>query len=89
MIGFTKSLALSYSATGITANAICPGWVDTEMYQNRLKEIGQSKEENTKTIPQRKIINPSEIANLAFYLGSTAASSITGQTITIDAGLTI
>lgn len=89
LIGMTKSLALELAQDGITVNTINPGWVDTELINNENLEEDFSKEEILETIPQRRFVMPSEIANLCKYLISQEAKTLTGQSINICAGLSV
>lgn len=88
VLGFTKALAHAIASRGITVNAICPGWVRTDMGMNRIKELHRSEQEALQPVPLGKMIEPKEIADLAFYLAtSPAAVNITGQAITVDGGV--
>lgn len=83
--GFTKALALELAQYNITVNQINPGWVDTPLAQNAL-----SKEEYQEVIditPQKRFVEPFEIAKLCEYLISDSAKGITGQGINVCAGL--
>ena len=86
LIGLMKSLAKEVAAKGITCNAILPGAVETDMVKT-LKE--EWREQLRSNIPLKRFASPSEIAGLALYLLSEEASYITGQTFTIDGGLTL
>ena len=94
MIGFTRALALELARRGITVNAICPGWVDTDMaaqgMQSGAKAMGVTFEEfRTQAIgavPINRIIQPEEVANLVKFLASPGAAAITGQTYNICGG---
>ena len=85
--GMTKALALELAADGITVNTINPGWVDTEMGKKSVNDSDFSYEENIETIPQRRFIEPVEIAYLVKYLISDGAKGLTGQSISLCAGL--
>ena len=85
LIGLTKSLALEVAQYGITVNQINPGWVDTSLSQNLLDE--QEKQETLDIIPQRRFVEPCEIAKLCTYLISDNAKGLTGQSINLCAGL--
>ena len=85
--GMTKALALELAADGITVNTINPGWVDTEMGKKSVNDSEFSYEENIETIPQRRFIEPVEIAHLVNYLISDGAKGLTGQSISLCAGL--
>ena len=85
LINFTHSLAKLYSGAGITANAIAPGLVATDMIRKELKsKAGKSK---AAQIPVGRIAEPEEIAAGVVYLASDAASYVTGQTLNINGGM--
>lgn len=94
IIGFTRALALELVERGITVNAICPGWVETEMAVLGMREtaeaMGISPEEFRKqavaNVPIQRMLEPKEIADLALYLASDASAGMTGQTINICGG---
>ena len=86
-LGLTKSLALELAADGITVNTINPGWVDTNMGQESVQDSDFTIEETIETIPQRRFIEPDEIASLVKYLISEDAKGLTGQAISLCAGL--
>lgn len=99
MIGMTQSLALEVARSGITVNAVCPGWVDTDMARDQLNdeewcrlnnmEREHSLENARLSVPQERFIEPSEVANLVSYLCSDSARGITGQAINICGGLSL
>ena len=84
--GFSKSLALELAQYNITVNSISPGWVETPLTDNALND--EEKKETLDVIPQKRFVEPIEIANLALYLISDEAKGITGQNINLCAGLT-
>lgn len=84
--GFSKSLALELAEFNITINSISPGWVETDLTNNALSD--EEKEETKEIIPQKRFVEPVEIANLVKYLISDEAKGITGQNINLCAGLT-
>lgn len=86
LIGFMKSLAKEIAPKGVTCNAILPGAVGTDMVNNLKDEWQEQLKSN---IPLKRFAKPSEIAKLVLYLAGEDASYITGQTFTIDGGLTI
>jgi len=94
VIGFTRALALELASRGITVNAICPGWVDTDMaargMQAGAKAMGISfdafRDQALGAVPIKRIIQPEEVANLVKFLASPETSAITGQTYNICGG---
>ncbi len=97
LVGFTKTVATEVGEHGITANAICPGYVDTELSRGQIKSQSEvhgiaEDEVISKIMLQnasiKELIDPSEIASLALFLSSHAAKSITGSAYSIDAGWT-
>lgn len=89
LIGMSKALALELAEYNVTVNTINPGWVDTELGSNSIDDSGFSKEEILETIPQKRFVEPIEIANLIRYLISEEAKGITGQSINLCAGLSV
>lgn len=97
IIGLTKVVALETAETGITCNAICPGWVLTPLVQKQIDAIAQNEgislnEAKIKLLsekqPSKEFVQPEQIADLVIYLCSNSASSITGSSISIDGGWT-
>lgn len=86
LIGFTKSVAKELASRKVRCNAICPGFITTDM-TNSLNE--KAKEEYLKSIPLNRMGEASEVANLVCFLLSDASSYITGEVIKIDGGLYI
>jgi len=94
MVGFTRALAIDLARTGVTINALCPGWVDTAMAAEAVARIAQktkrSEAEAKQTLeamsPQKRMIQPAEVAHAALMLCSDDARGIHGQTIVIDGG---
>lgn len=86
VIGLTRSLARALGPRGITANAVCPGWVATEMALGRLDDLGLSPEQAVALTPTRRFSEPAEVAALVGFLASAAAANITGQALSIDGG---
>jgi len=86
IIGFTKSIAREFSSRGITANAVAPGFIQTEMTD---KLSDKAREEIFKQIPLGKLGTPKDVAGACLFLASSDADYITGQTIVVDGGMAI
>lgn len=86
VIGFTRALALQLADRGVRVNAICPGWVRTDMAAMRATELGATTETLAQGVPTGRLVEPDEVADLALFLASSAGRSITGQALTIDGG---
>ena len=89
LIGATKALALELAEYGITVNTINPGWVDTDLGNSSCEDSEFSKEELVEIIPQRRFVEPSEVAGMVKYLISADAKGVTGQSINLCAGLSV
>lgn len=89
LIGMTKALALELAEYNITVNTINPGWVETELGMQSIEESEFAKDEILETIPQRRFVQPVEVAKLVKYLISEDAKGITGQSINLCAGLSV
>ena len=85
IIGLTKSIAKEFGSRNINVNAIAPGYIETNMTK-KLDETNKNKFINN--IPLKRLGKPKDVANLVLYLSSEYSDYITGQTITIDGGLT-
>lgn len=94
VLGWIKSLAIELAKTGVTANAICPGFTDTPLIDNAIDAVssktGRSRSnalnEFTKTNPMGRLVYASEVASAALWLASEGAASVNGQAVTIDGG---
>ena len=95
--GLTKTVALETATFGITANAICPGYVWTPLVEKQIPETmaarGMTKEQVINDVllhaqPTKQFVTVEEVADLAVYLASNSARSITGAIIPIDGGWT-
>lgn len=97
VIGLTKVAALEGAGYGITVNAICPGYVDTNLVRSQLSDIAKLKNISVDKVleeviypfvPQKRLLSIEEIAYYTLYLASDNASGITGQAVVIDGGYT-
>ena len=88
VIGFTKSAALEYATRGIRVNAVCPGMIQTPMSDQMIAAgQGEELEQMMKTyVPMARLGRPEEIADAVLWLCSSAASYVTGQSISVDGG---
>ncbi len=97
VIGFTRALALELTPRRITVNALCPGWVNTQMATQGMqqgaaatgKTFERFRDDAIAAVPIGRIIEPEEVAGLVRFLVSPAASAITGQTYNICGGQTM
>lgn len=94
VLGLTRSLALETATRGITVNAVCPGYTDTDIIRQSITQIvektGRSEAEAleafTRTNPQGRLIQPEEVAATVLWLCSEGARSVTGQAISVSGG---
>ena len=83
---FTRALAAEVAGRNVTVNAIAPGFIETDMSEAVRNKAGDLIK---KMIPARRLGQPDDIAGVAVFLASPAASYITGQVITVDGGLSL
>ncbi|MEC1395183.1 3-hydroxybutyrate dehydrogenase [Bacillus velezensis] len=97
VIGLTKVGALEGAADGITVNALCPGYVDTQLVRNQLKDISATRNVPYERVledvifplvPQKRLLSVKEIADYAVFLASDKAKGVTGQAVVMDGGYT-
>lgn len=92
VIGLTKSLAIDFIASGIRANAICPGTVDTPSWHDRVNQAADPEQALQNFIarqPMGRVGKPEEVAALAAYLAADESAYMTGQAIALDGGMTM
>jgi NAD(P)-dependent dehydrogenase (short-subunit alcohol dehydrogenase family) len=96
VVGLMRALATETAKSGVTVNAVCPGFVDTEMLDESVQRIvdktgrtvEQARASLAATNPQGRFIQPQEVAAAVLWLCSEEAGSITGQTISLSGGET-
>jgi NAD(P)-dependent dehydrogenase (short-subunit alcohol dehydrogenase family) len=94
VLGLTRSLALEFARRNITVNAICPGYLNTELTLDNARRMAEKTGKSTEDIlalfaasaPQNRLIEPEEVASLALFLAGEKSAGITGQGISIDGG---
>ena len=84
LIGFTKSVARELASRGITANALAPGFIETDMTASLSGEV---RAELLQKIPLNSLGQPEDIANAALFLAGPASRYVTGQVLTVDGGM--
>ena len=93
IIAFTKTLAREVAARGITANTVCPGPTDTPALRTFASNSGQDGEKvisaMTRSVPMRRLAQPSDVAAAVAFFASDATGYITGQTLSVSGGLTM
>jgi NAD(P)-dependent dehydrogenase (short-subunit alcohol dehydrogenase family) len=97
-IGLVRSIARDFGRQGVRCNAVCPGWVTTEMADAEMEELRArmnlaTREEAygivTRDVPLGRPAHPNEVASVIAFLCSSEASMVTGATLTVDGGSTI
>jgi NAD(P)-dependent dehydrogenase (short-subunit alcohol dehydrogenase family) len=94
LVGLTKALALEFATSGITVNAVCPGYTDTEVVASAVKTISRASNRSeedahatfTATNPQGRLVKPEEVASAVLWLASDAAAAVNGIALPIAGG---
>ncbi|MBV7481779.1 3-hydroxybutyrate dehydrogenase [Bordetella sp. BOR01] len=97
VVGLTKVTALETAGTGVTANAICPGWVRTALVEKQITALAEAQHVDQDAAardllgekqPSLQFVTPEQLGGTAVYLASDAAAQVTGTTISVDGGWT-
>lgn len=95
VVGLTKVTALETAGSGVTANAICPGWVRTPLVEKQISALAErdgvdqeaaARELLSEKQPSLQFVTPEQLGGTAVFLASEAAAQITGTTISVDGG---
>jgi NAD(P)-dependent dehydrogenase (short-subunit alcohol dehydrogenase family) len=97
LVGLTRCVALELATTGVTVNAVCPGFVTTSMLDqlitDRASRAGIARNASAAAllarVPMRRFMSPDEIAGLVAYFASEEAAGMTGQSVTLDGGMVL
>ncbi len=96
LVGLTRCVALETAAAGLRINAVCPGFVETDLMEELQTHadivgvpVDQFRELATARVPMRRFIEPEEVARVALFLGSDDSAGMTGQSVLLDGGMVL
>ncbi|MBX3238682.1 MAG: 3-hydroxybutyrate dehydrogenase [Chitinophagaceae bacterium] len=98
LVGLTKVAALETATAGITVNSVCPGYIDTALVRNQLADLAKVRnvplekvleEVIYPLVPQKRLLQVEEVAEMVLFLAGEKAAGITGQAMVIDGGYTV
>ena len=94
LVGMTRALAIEIARTGVTANAVCPGYADTDLVRTAVAKIAERTGRNEAEVraelvagnPQQRLVEPHEIAAAVVYLAGANAAAVNGATLSLSGG---